>query len=200
MSGTIVELEASVHQRVQKLLAFEESLDRPDRELVRQHAASCQQCRDDLAFQSRLKAVQPVAGPAPDMDEALARLMPRLEPPVQAGSRRRASNWLAWAVAAQFLIIAGLGLQLAGQQQEFRLLGSAAAPVRAANLIVQFDARVLERDVQAILASHGARVVDGPTATQAWLVHVAPDRLGGTLAALRADPRVSVAEPLEVPQ
>lgn len=200
MSGTIVELEASVHQRVQKLLAFEDTLGRSDRELVRQHAAACQQCRDDLAFQARLKAVQPAAGPAPEMDEALARLMPRLEPPAQEGRRGRASNWLAWAVAAQFLIIAGLGLQLARQPQEFQLLGSAGALGRTANLIVQFEGQVLERDMQAILASQGARVVDGPTATQAWLLHVAPERLGDTLDALRADPRVSVAEPLEVPQ
>lgn len=198
MSGTILELESSVHQRVQKLLAFEDTLDASDRALVRQHAAACQQCRDDLAFQRRLKAVEPEAGPMPDMDDALARLMPRLEPAAQVPGRRRAANWLAWAVAAQFLVIAGLGWDRARQPEEFRLLGEAAAQAPAANLVVQFDAQAREREVQAILASQGARVVDGPTVTQAWLLHVPPARIDATLRALRADPRVSMAEPLQV--
>lgn len=200
MSGTIVELESSVHQRVQKLLAFEDTLDGPDRALVRQHAAACQQCREDLAFQRRLKAVQPEAGAVPDMDDALARLMPMLEPAAQVPGRRRAANWLAWAVAAQFLIIAGLAWERARQPEEFRLLGGAASQAPAANLVVQFDAQARERDVQAILSSQGARVVGGPTVTQAWLLHVAPERIDATLRALRADPRVSMAEPLQVAQ
>lgn len=199
MSGTIVELEASVHHRVQKLLAFEDTLGGAERELVELHAAGCQQCRDDLAWQRKLKAVHPAAGPVPDMDAGYASLLPQLD--AQPETRHRGRGWMAWALAAQLLIIAGLGVQLNRQQEEYHLLGSTAATgAGAANLIVQFADGSSERQVQAILRLHGARVVDGPTITNAWLLRVDPARLDATVRILRADPAVSVAEPLQVPQ
>lgn len=201
MSGTIVELEASIHQRVQKLLAFENTLGGVERELVDQHAANCQQCRDDMAWQRKLRAVHPAAGPVPDMDAALGRLMPQLELDAgQQASRSRHGGWMAWAMAAQLLVIAGLGVQLSRQQEDYRLMGNPVAAAPAANVIVQFAEGAGERQVQELLRSSGARVVDGPTVTHAWLLRVEPSRVDAAVRTLRASPGVSMAEPLQVPQ
>ncbi|HEU4851178.1 MAG TPA: hypothetical protein VFT37_03375 [Telluria sp.] len=201
MSGTIVELEASIHQRVQKLLAFEDTLGGVERELVEQHAAACQQCRDDLAWQRKLRSVHPAAGPVPDMDAALARMLPRLEGnSPQAGPRSRHGGWMGWALAAQLLVIAGLGVQLSRQQEDYRLLGNPVAVAPAANVIVQFADGAGEREVQELLRRSGARVVDGPTVTHAWLLRVDPGRVDAAVNTLRASPGVSMAEPLQVPQ
>jgi hypothetical protein len=201
MSGTIVELEASIHQRVQKLLAFEHTLGGVERELVEQHASTCPQCRDDLAWQRKLRAVHPAAGPAPDMDAALRRLMPQLEPGAeQQASRSRHGGWMGWALAAQLLVIAGLGVQLSRQQDDYRLMGNTAAAAPAANVIVQFAEGAGEREVQQLMRLSGARVVDGPTVTHAWLLRVDPARVDEALRTLRTNPGVSMAEPLQVPQ
>jgi hypothetical protein len=42
-----------------------------------------------------------------------------------------------------------------------------------------------------------ARVVDGPTATGAYVVRIAPDRRGQAIDGLRATPQVVLAEPID---
>jgi len=196
MSGTILELENTTHQRVQKLLAFESTLGRAERELVDRHAAACAQCRDDLAWQRKLKGIEPAAGASADMDAALARLMPQLAPQEARGPA--ASRWMGWAIAAQMLLIAGLGIQLLGEEPEYRLL---AAPVQngaQANIIVRFAANASEQQIRTVLRQHGARVVDGPTAGDAWLLRVAPEQVEGAARSLRGEPALRMAEPLQV--
>lgn len=195
MSANIVELEGSVHQRVQKLLpwAVLGRLPETDMRLVQEHTGACADCRDDLAWQHRLQAVQPAAGAAPDMDAALARLMPRIE------ARPRAANgaWMRWALAAQVLLIAGLGARvLMPAEPAYRLLGAQAAQ---ANMMVVFRPDTSEGQLRGILQSHGASVVGGPTTTKAWLLSVPAPRLPAALAALRSESAVEMAESLHAP-
>ena len=42
-----------------------------------------------------------------------------------------------------------------------------------------------------------ARVVDGPTASGAYVVRIAPDRRGQAIDGLRATPQVVLAEPID---
>lgn len=189
MKADIVELETSVHQKVQKLLSFDGRLPSAEQDLVDRHLETCAQCREERAWEARIRAIPPEAGAAPDMEAALERLMPRL------GQRpRRAANWMAWAMAAQFLVIAGLGAMLYQQDDNYRLLG-AAAPAEA-NLVVMFRDGVTERQVQSALRSQGARVVGGPTEANAWLVRAPARNIEQAAAQLRADPAVELAEPL----
>lgn len=196
MSGTIFELENTTHQRVQKLLAFEGTLGRAERELVEQHAVACAQCRDDLAWQRKLKGIEPAAGAHADMDAALARLMPQLTPQQARGPRT--GRWMGWAIAAQLLLIAGLGVQLLGEEPEYRLLAAPAQTGAQANIIVRFAANASEQQIRTVLRQHGARVVDGPTAGDAWLLRVAPDQVEGAARSLRGEPALRMAEPLQV--
>lgn len=197
MNAHIVELDASVHQKVQKLLpwAVLGKLSEAEQAMVAEHAAACAHCREDLEWQRKLQAVQPEAGAAPDLEGALARLAPRLdERPGRSGAR----GWMRWALAAQLVVIAALGGQLLRQPAQYRLLGaSASASASAANMIVVFKPDTSEGQLRAILRGGGARMVDGPTAANAWLLQVPPGSLAGSVAAMRAQAQVQLAEPLQ---
>lgn len=193
MNIRVIELEASVHQKVQKLLpwAVLDKLHEGERKLVDEHCAMCAQCRDDLAWQRKLQSVQPAAGASPDMEASLARLLPQLEPRQGA----QGAGWMRWALAAQLLLIAGLSARLLVPADEFQLLGANAAD--GANLVVVFRSETSEGRLRALLRANGAKVVDGPTEANAWLLKVEAPRLPAALAAMRADGAVELAEPLQ---
>jgi hypothetical protein len=115
--------------------------------------------------------------------------------------RKPASNqpsWLRWAVAAQWVLIAGLAVLLARPQEEpaaYRVLGSGASTT--GNLVVVFQPNTSERDLRRILQAQGARVVDGPTVTDAYLLNVPTATRDQALQALRAESAVKLAEPLD---
>jgi len=189
------------------------SLAGAELERVQAHIATCAQCRADLALLRTVHA----AGPGPDLDfdpdRALARLMPQLDaPPVQARTGllqrwrdRAAANdrtWLRAAVAFQFGAIAVLAALLArpsGQPDSpasYRVLGAAGANGMA-RVVVTFRPETPEAELRRIVRASGARIVGGPTVTDAWLVG-ADGRLDPVLARLRAEPAVTLAEPLVV--
>lgn len=211
MNARIVELETSLHQKVQKLLAWEvtQRLSAGEHDMVVDHLASCAQCREDLAFQRRLCEVQPAAGAAPDMDAALAALLPKLEPhapvrrPMSSLSQRLFGGEHALmraALAAQVLLIAGLALLLLREPDQYHLLGNAPTQAASANLVVVFRPETSEHELRATLAANGATVVGGPTATRAWLLSVPPSQLAVALDSLRHQGAVEMAEPLQAPR
>ena len=182
-------------------------------ERVQAHVEACAHCRADLALLRTVHA----AGPGPDLDfdadRALARLMPQLgaapasEQPglLQRWRNRMAANdrtWLRAAVAAQFCAIAVLAALLArpsGQPDSpdsYRALGAAGANGMA-RVVVTFRPDTPEAELRRIVRASGARIVGGPTVTDAWLVG-ADGRLDPVLARLRAEPAVTLAEPLVV--
>jgi anti-sigma factor RsiW len=77
----------------------------------------------------------------------------------------------------------------------YRALAAPASPTAAA--LVRFRAGATEAEVRAALRRCEARVVDGPTATDAWVVALPRDHYAQALAALRAQPAVTLAEALE---
>ena len=181
-----------------------------ERERVQSHVESCAHCRADLALLRTVHA----AGPGQDLDfdpdRALARLMPQLDatPPqdktglLQRWRNRMAANdgtWLRAAVAFQFCAIAVLAALLArpaAQPDSYRVLGAAGANGMA-RVVVTFRPDTPEAELRRIVRASGARIVGGPTVTDAWLVG-ADGRIDPVLARLRAEPAVTLAEPLDV--
>jgi hypothetical protein len=181
-------------------------------ERVQAHVETCAHCRADLALLRTVHA----AGPGPDLDfdpdRALARLMPQLDAaPVQdtpgllqRWRNRMAANdgaWLRAAVALQFCAIAVLAALLARpaahpETDNYRALGAAGANGMA-RVVVTFRPDTPEAELRRIVRASGARIVGGPTVTDAWLVG-ADGRLDPVLARLRAEPAVTLAEPLAV--
>ncbi|SFV00654.1 zf-HC2 domain-containing protein [Pseudoduganella namucuonensis] len=209
---------ANRHGAVRELLPWFVSgtLEGEELALVREHLEGCEQCREDVAWQQRLRAAPPSPPSGLDPERALARLMARLEPrenpapspqaaagwPAALAARWRAlwsggGGWMPWALAGQGVLIAGLLVQLVPRDvQDYRALSSGAQPA-AGQLVVMFnpDARVAE--VQGMLQEHGARLVDGPTATGAYVLDVPAAGRSELVAALRASPAVRLAEPLD---
>src|SRR3954463_12285874 len=97
MNADIVELETSVHLKVQKLLPWAAPGRLPEAEqvMIDEHLATCSQCQSDLEWQRKLQAIRPAAGAAPDMERALAKLLPALEARPAEVPRRAMSQMAA---------------------------------------------------------------------------------------------------------
>lgn len=196
------------HEAAQRLLPWllSGSLEGAELALVRGHLRGCQACRDELEWERRLRA----AGqnePALDLEAALDRLAPRLNPPArhvdslrrwaQALATRQAGWWRPLAVA-QFGAIAALATLLLvrpdADEDRYRLL-AAGAPVQG-DLIVAFRPDTPERELRRILDASGTRVLDGPTVAGAYVLAARAATPAHALARLRAEPAVTLAQPL----
>jgi hypothetical protein len=217
MSGRIVKLEIPVHQAVQELLPWYVSgrLGTEETAKVQEHLHTCGLCQEELEWQRQLRAASPPIVDGLDVDSALAKLLPRLDeaaapqpaeappaPQVDAPAhwwRRPAANeprWLRWALAAQFTVIAGLALLLVQPDTpRYQLLG--ASTQASANLVVMFQPGIPESKLRRILQANGARLVDGPTVTDAYLLQVPGASRDNVLQRLRAEPDITLAEPLD---
>jgi anti-sigma factor RsiW len=195
------------HDEAQRLLPWLTSgtLPEDERARVEQHVQHCASCQADLAWERTLRSAGQPEAPPIDPGAALRKLAPRLDHPgkrtgilarwTQAFAAND-SRWLRTIAMAQLGVIAGLALLLLrpGDDASYRTLGAAAhAP---GNLVVVFDPRTPERELRRILHRSGARVVDGPTVTEAYVLSVPAPQAGEALARLRSEPSVTLAEPL----
>ncbi|WP_371868008.1 zf-HC2 domain-containing protein [Duganella levis] len=107
-------------------------------------------------------------------------------------------SWLRWAVAAQWVAIIGLGalvLRPDADSAAYRTLGAGAAA--KGNMVVVFQPDTSERELRRILQAQNARVVDGPTVTDAYLLSVPAAGRDQALQALRAESAVKLVAPLD---
>ena len=103
-------------------------------------------------------------------------------------------------MAAQLAALAILGTLLAGNagdEPSYRTLGAEARPLPAGEAIaVMFDPTITEAELRRVVSGIGARIVDGPTTTHAFVLEVPASHSSTALEKLRADPNVRLAEPL----
>lgn len=222
MTGDIIPLQGD-HREIQSLLPWylAGTLNAAEMAGVRAHVGVCAECQAELASERRLAtgiADLPDEGPALDVDHGFALIRERIE-----RDRRRAAPfagvvtrlaaarrgwfsgepWMRWAVAAQACLVLALGAALLGTMQapDYRALGAAApadaAGVPTGNVVVIFRPDTTEVALRGILRSAGARLVDGPTAADAYVLHVPAAARAETLAALRGQPQIVLAEPLD---
>ena len=106
--------------------------------------------------------------------------------------------WVGWAVAAQIsiLVAAPFALQPRQDTAAYHVLGAAPA-ARPENLMVIFRPETPERVLRETLESVGARIVDGPTTADAYMLHVPQARRAAALAALRGHAEIVLAEPVD---
>ena len=221
MNGRIVEIDASTHQKVQKLLPWlpGETLKDAELAMVREHLRDCQECRDDLEWQRDVQAARPAPLAEPNVDRAFMAMAERLdrEPAPRPQARRATGGWLAgllaswrdagrvprWTMGLQLAAIAALALVLfkpPAAYPEYRALSAApAAATPAGRLMVQFKPGVTEEGMRRLLQAAGARIVDGPTVTDAYVLQIdgATMTQQAALAALRRAPEVALATPLD---
>jgi hypothetical protein len=181
------------------------TLDEAEATLFDAHLAECAECRADLAAEQGLRA-----GLA-DMPLGLGLREPPRVTGVAAPGRLRAPvrrRYLArriplgWALLGQAAAAAAIALFFVLPQADretapgYRLLG--AEEVRpAGNVIVLFAPDATARDLRTALEQVEARLVDGPTASGAFVVRVAPGSRPAALERLRGMNGVILAEPVD---
>ena len=210
MTGRVVPLNASEHTAVDALLPWYvngtlrgEELDR-----VEQHVAACPACRREVDWLRDVFAACAAMAPLPEAppSRAVAGAVSGQQVRSQAWRTRAADGWrstppwLRGLMAAQLAGLAILGTLVAldaGNQPLYRTLGSAAQPAPAGDPIaVIFDPTITEADLRRVVTRIGARVVDGPTTTHAFVLEVPAEQSQAAIEALRAEPMVRFAEPL----
>ena len=221
MSGRVVEFTPSPHQIAFELLPWlvNGTLSEAESAQVEQHIAGCAACRRERDWLQQLSGAYVESDTLVDVEQALARLEPRLalenppEPrpvrPAQISStvdwlRKLVAvegNWLRLAFAMQLGVIIALGWALAVREPPaYRTLGSGARA--QGSIVVVFDPATRERDLRRILTAAGARVVDGPTATNGYMLDVGDGSgaIARALKVLRAERSVILAQPLVAEQ
>jgi len=203
---------AAAHRATQEALPWllNGTLAGAELEAAQAHLRECALCRADLASLRRLREASATPDPHCDPERALARLMARIDTPAAGRANApapaplpdppRAANdphWLRRVALAQCGVIVLLAALLAspeGRDDAYRGLGAAPAP--QGQVVVLFRPDTPERELRRIVRAGGARIVAGPTVTDAWVLAVPQAQSASALARLRAEPAVLLAEPL----
>jgi anti-sigma factor RsiW len=204
VKARILSLNSEEHRLAQELLPWfvNETLDTSERAVVTEHLARCSVCQADAASQAQLRAVAVDASPSSDVDRAWSALRRRLELAPHAAGRKATLPWwrqrlrLALAVQSTLIVLLVVALvRLAMPVESFRTMGSAEAATQA-NAIAVFRDDATEAQMSAALRAAGARIVGGPTVTDAYLLRLADASPDG-LRRLRAQPGVLRVESLQ---
>lgn len=208
MSGRILPFSPRSHEEALRLLPWlvNGSLQVEERGWIDEHVAGCTRCRSERALLEELHAAclqdqEDDAGLEAGWWRVRACVQPRTPAPSrwQAWRRRwaRTPRWVGWTLATQALLVfaAGALLWLLPRPQlapaAYRTLG--AVPARG-NLVVMVDPQMPEARWRGLLQASGARIVDGPNPTGAYVLAVPQARVAQACGALRAAPGVLLVE------
>jgi anti-sigma factor RsiW len=209
MMARIIPFRGDRHRDVQLLLPWYASgrLEAHDLARVEAHLSNCPQCQAELRSERRLR--DEVAALPFEAEAGWSQLRARIDAegtrrnPAAALRRwiaraRRTPPWVGWALAAQAVVVIAAGALVPTflPAERYYALGAAeAAP--SANIIVVFQPETPERELRAALNAAGVRLVDGPTAADAYLLHAPPAARDAALATLRKRSVVAMAEPVD---
>ena len=212
----IIKLHGDRHLEIQALLPWYVigRLDPDERGEVEAHLAECNECQAELKFDRQLDLA--IASLPADVELGWAAMQQRLQArtPRENGWKalvarlkardsgwRAAPPWLGWAIAAQLalVLLAGVLFLEFGAPARYQTLG--AKPTGdAGNLVVIFRPDASEKAIRDTLRANGARLVDGPTAADAYVLSVPGDVRTQALSRLRGSASVVLAEPVDAPR
>jgi anti-sigma factor RsiW len=211
MTGHVLPLNASEHAAVDALLPWyvNGTLQGEELDRVERHVAACEPCRHEVDWLRDVFAACAAIAPIPDapaignvrgISGLPGRSGPRtLRTRVSAGWQST-QPWMRMLIAAQFAGLALLGTLLAFESPRepgYQTLGTYSQPVPTGNAIaVMFDPAITEAELRRVVTGAGARIVDGPTTTHAFVLEVPTARSDEAVQKLRAERLVRLAEPL----
>ncbi len=212
MTGRVLQLDQAAHKVADVLLPWfvNGTLEGDELAFVQQHVSRCGRCQREVEWLRGLHAACIAGEQAAGAMPALRNLRRRLEePPRGRGSLvalrqlwTRAQPWSRWVIAAELAMIVVLGawmLPAADSPALYRTLGAGPASVPTGSIVVVFDPTTPEADLRRILREAGARIVDGPTQANAYVLDVPARRKEQALQALRAEHATVLVEPLAAP-
>ena len=211
MSGRILHLDPDPHAAVQRLLPWYLTgrLDTAEHDAVEGHLAACPECRAELETERQWQLLQPGDGAQVDVEDGWARMRARLGagPGAPRATPARGTAWRAfargparaWAAPAALsvalAVALGFTLRPVASGAEYRAL--AAAPEATATAVVRFRPDATEAQIRQGLLASGARLVDGPTVSEAYVVRLPREHYAQALDKLRHAPGVLLVEALE---
>jgi hypothetical protein len=215
VKADVLPIDSAEHQAVQLLLPWHGNamLSASETARIDAHVAGCPRCQADLAWQARLRAaaVDAVAAQPAPFDRRWTALRKQLEAPETPSrtapdrpARRAVSPAWSFALAAQAGLLMAFVLavalvaawpSLSARVEPYRGLGAAPASTTA-NAIVVFRADATEAQIRSALRAGDARLVGGPTASDAYLLHLRTTDQA-LLSTLRSQPGVVRVESLE---
>src|SRR5579872_2508834 len=201
----IIKLHSSPHDEVQELLPWliNGTLAHDEIDRIEEHLAQCAECRSELAAERQLAAA--IESSPIDSEAAWERMECRLNAAGRPQLGPIASLWhrrvpLGWAIASPVAAAAALAFIMIDvsarppASPQYQALG-AAETAQPANLIVQFQPATRVGVMASALQSVDARLVDGPTETGAYLLHVDLARRELALKHLRDNQAIELAQP-----
>lgn len=218
MTGRIIPLHGGdEHQQARLLLPWyvTSQLDEAERTQVEAHLGGCAECRADLTVERRLS--EELAGLPVDVEHSWAVLRERIERQKTRRSRiagvfagfgeaargigrdwRSGAPWLRWTLAGQLGLLLALGAQVLAREPAavYHAL-AAGSTAKPGDIVVIFRPETSERALRETLRASDARVVDGPTSTDAYLLYVPSALRAEVLAKLRGAPQIVLAEPVD---
>jgi anti-sigma factor RsiW len=206
----IIHFGADRHRQAQESLPWYVMgrLDEDERAQFEAHLADCAACRRDLETEREL-ASDIVSLPL-NADVAWAAVRPRLKAQGRMGALQKIGDTIeriagrpsrvGWLVAAQVLVVvlaAGAFTILPQRTRpEYHALSQQPA-YAAGNLIAIFRPDISEAEFRDTLVASHARVVQGPTASGAWILSVPDGERPRILAGLQGNRNVVLAQQID---
>lgn len=203
----IIPLPPNRHEYVQSLLPWYVTgrLDAAERARVEAHLAECADCRAEAELDRQLDAE--VARLSLDVERGWARMRRRISrddrwslghgAAALAGALGR-SGALGWALAVPSLLALSVAVVLLTYARPARYVAlGEPRPTGGGDAIVVFQPQTSEVELRAALKGAGARIVDGPTEADAYVLDIPKASLDPALAGLRRDPHVVMAQPID---
>jgi len=204
-TADIISMSRDPHRAIQELLPWyvTGTLVPEEAAMVEAHLATCEACRAELETDRALGAM--AASASLDVERGWAALKTRVEGDALSHRRpnsakppaRRSGGWAVAANAASLMLIAGFAWIWAHPQHAQYHVLSAPQVASPGNVVVIFKPTTSEQDMREMLRGAKARLVDGPTASDAYVLHVADVERAASLTKLRANGRVILAEPID---
>lgn len=211
MTARVLRFRSTAHKVVEPLLPWyvNGTLEGEELEYVRLHLSECEECRQDVEWLRELYAAcvaaESVSGdsnPLGNFRRLLEGRSTKQDLRTRFGqSWRRSKPWTRWGIAASFVgvavILAASVLPETGDSALFRTLGASSTTAHASgSLVVVFDPATTEADLRRVLRQAGARVVDGPTQANAYVLDVPAGHQEEATRALRTERAVILVERL----
>lgn len=173
-----------------------------ERTLVETHVRECADCRGELAFQREIQhGMLQTPEPSLDARAGLDQLFKRIDAAeTSAPVAARTTNVVRWLVAAVVVEAVGLATLSTGflVSAPYQTLSSPAPSAARASLRAVFAPQLPQSELQALLQRNGLQIVAGPSEAGAYALAMTTNAsTESALAALRADPRVIFAEPVQ---